>query len=73
MLLIRSRKQNRNPTFLSSWAVIKPGTVYNEIFAHMDFIPTFCAAGGDPDVVAKWLNGYQVGTKHSRSTSTVTT
>src|ERR1700733_10989113 len=31
--------------------------------AHMDFIPTFCAAGGDPYVVAKCLNGFQVGNK----------
>jgi arylsulfatase len=63
----------RVPTVIRWPGVIKPGTVYNGIFAHMDFIPTFCAAGGDPDVVAKCLNGYQVGIKHSRSTSTVTT
>jgi hypothetical protein len=36
---------------------------YNEMFAHEDFIPTFCAAGGDPDVVDKCLNRYKVGNK----------
>jgi arylsulfatase A-like enzyme len=43
--------------------VIKPGTIYNELFAHMDLLPTFCATAGDPDVVAKCLTGYQAGNK----------
>jgi arylsulfatase len=29
----------------------------------MDFLPTVCAAAGDPDVVAKCLKGDQVGNK----------
>ena len=41
--------------------VIKPGTVYNDMFAHEDFIPTFAAAAGDPDVVAKVQEGLPVG------------
>jgi arylsulfatase len=43
--------------------VIKPGTIYSDIFAHEDLIPTFCAAGGDPDVVAKCAQGYKAGNK----------
>jgi arylsulfatase len=43
--------------------VIKPGTIYNELFSHYDLIPTLCAAAGEPDVVAKCLQGYQAGTK----------
>jgi arylsulfatase A-like enzyme len=43
--------------------VIRPGTVYNEMFSHYDLIPTFCAAGGEPDVVAKCLKGHQAGNK----------
>nr|WP_273700177.1 hypothetical protein [Ensifer adhaerens] len=43
--------------------VIKPNTVYNEMFSHYDLIPTFCAAAGEPDVVAKCLTGYQAGSK----------
>jgi arylsulfatase len=42
---------------------IKPGTVYNEMFSHYDLIPTFCAAGGDPDVVSKCATGYRAGAK----------
>jgi arylsulfatase A-like enzyme len=53
----------RVPTVIRWPGVIKPGTIYNAMFAHMDFIPTFCAAAGDPDVVAKCLKGYQVGNK----------
>jgi Sulfatase-modifying factor enzyme 1 len=42
---------------------IQPGTVYNDMFSHYDVIPTFAAAGGDPDVVAKCLQGSQIGGK----------
>ncbi len=37
--------------------VIKPGTIVNDICAHEDFIPTFAAAAGDPNVVDKALKG----------------
>ena len=53
----------RAPTVIRWPGVIKPGTVYYDMFAHMDFLPTFCAAAGDPDVVAECLKGDQVGTK----------
>jgi arylsulfatase len=33
--------------------VIKPGTIVNEICAHEDLIPTFAAAAGETDLVAK--------------------
>ena len=36
---------------------IQPGTVYNEMFSHYDLIPTFAAAGGDPDIVGKVPEG----------------
>ena len=36
---------------------IKPGSVSNEIFAHHDWLPTFAAIGGDPDVVNKYAKG----------------
>jgi arylsulfatase len=42
---------------------IKPGTVSNEILAHLDWLPTLVAMGGDPDVKDKLLKGYQVGNK----------
>ena len=57
----------RVPTVVRWPGVIKLGAVYNDIFAHMDFIPTFCAAGAirmwrlSASMVIKW------GIKHSRS------
>jgi len=36
---------------------IKPGTVSNEMVAHHDWLPTFLAMGGDPDVKDKLLKG----------------
>ena len=53
--------------------VIKPGTVFNDIFAHEDMLPTLLAAAGDPDVKAKLLKGVKVGSAPSRSTWTATT
>jgi len=43
--------------------VIQPGTIHNEAFSHYDLIPTFCAAAGEPDIVAKCLTGYTAGAK----------
>src|SRR5262245_50004111 len=51
----------RVPMFIRWPGVIKPGTVYNEMFSHYDFIPTFCAAAGGSDMVAKCLKGHQTG------------
>ena len=42
----------RVPTLIKWPGVIKPGTVYNDMFAHEDLLPTFVAAGGNPNVVA---------------------
>lgn len=43
--------------------VIKPGTVSNEIYSHMDMIPTIMAAAGVPDAKEQLLKGMQVGNK----------
>jgi len=45
----------RVPTMIRWPGVIKPGTVYNDMFAHEDFIPTFAAAAGDTTVVDRCL------------------
>jgi len=37
---------------------ITPGTVSNEVIAHLDWMPTLLAAAGVPDVKEKLLNGY---------------
>ena len=38
---------------------IKAGTISNEIIQHHDWLPTFLAMAGDPDVVEKLKKGYQ--------------
>ena len=43
--------------------VVKPGTVFNDIFAHEDMLPTLLAAAGEPDVVDKLKEGMKVGDK----------
>jgi arylsulfatase len=53
----------RVPTLIRWPGVIKPGTIVNDMCAHEDFLPTFCAAAGEPDIVAKALKGYQAGGK----------
>jgi arylsulfatase len=40
---------------------IKPGSVSNEIVAHLDMLPTLAAIGGDTQVKDKLLKGYKVG------------
>src|SRR5262245_53891590 len=53
----------RVPMVIRWPSTIPPGTVYNEMFSHYDLIPTFAAAGGDPDIVEKCRRGSQIGDK----------
>src|SRR6516165_1762897 len=53
----------RVPMVIRWPGTIQPGTVYNELFSHYDLIPTFAAAGGESDVVAKCARGSQIGDK----------
>jgi arylsulfatase len=43
---------------------IKPGTVSNELFSHVDMLPTLLAAAGDPDIVEKVKKGHKAGNKN---------
>jgi arylsulfatase A-like enzyme len=43
--------------------VIKPGTIDNNIYSHMDMIPTIMAAVGVPDVKEQLKKGMKVGDK----------
>ena len=51
------------PTLIRWPGVIKPGQVINDICAHEDLIPTFAAAAGESDLVAKVTKGYQASGK----------
>jgi arylsulfatase A-like enzyme len=48
----------RVPCLVRWPGAIKPGTVSNEIMSHNDWIPTFCAVAGEPDIVNKLKAGY---------------
>jgi arylsulfatase len=37
---------------------IKPGSVSNQIVSHLDWLPTFLAIAGDPEIKEKLLQGY---------------
>jgi len=45
---------------------IKAGTTSNEIVSHLDWLPTFLAAAGDPDIKAKLRRGHKAGGKSFR-------
>jgi arylsulfatase A-like enzyme len=46
--------------------VIKPGTIVNDVMSHEDWLPTFLAAAGVPDVVEKLKKGYTANGKEWR-------
>ena len=53
----------RVPALVRWPGVIKPGTVFNNVMAHEDWMPTLVAAAGDPGVTQKLLKGYSIGGK----------
>jgi arylsulfatase len=53
----------RVPTLIRWPGVIKPGTVYNDFFAHEDFLPTFAAAGGNANIITQLKDTCQLGNK----------
>jgi arylsulfatase len=53
----------RVPCVMRWPGVIEPGRVINEIASLQDFIPTFAAANGEPDLVEKVKQGYKMGDK----------
>jgi arylsulfatase len=42
---------------------VKAGSVSNEIVSHMDWLPTFLAMAGEPDIKEKLKEGYKAGEK----------
>ena len=51
------------PALIRFPGVIEPGSVSNEIVAHLDWLPTVLAMAGDPDIKEKLLKGHKVGKK----------
>jgi arylsulfatase A-like enzyme len=53
----------RVPAMIRWPGVIKPGTEINGIVSHEDWVPTFVAAAGEPNVTQKLLTGYEAAGK----------
>jgi arylsulfatase A-like enzyme len=53
----------RVPCVMRWPGVIKPGQVINDMASLQDFIPTFAAANGEPDLVEKVKKGHKMGDK----------
>jgi arylsulfatase A-like enzyme len=55
----------RVPMLVRWPGVIKPGTIYNDIFSQEDWMPTLLAAAGEPDIVEKLegKDGYEANGK----------
>jgi arylsulfatase len=53
----------RVPCLIRWPGVIEPGTVFNDLGAHEDMIPTVMAVAGEPEIVEKLKRGYTAGEK----------
>jgi arylsulfatase A-like enzyme len=53
----------RVPAVLRWPGVVKPGTIINDIFGSEDWLPTFLAAAGNPNIKEELLKGVKVGEK----------
>ena len=53
----------RVPCVIRWPGVIEPGTVFNDLGAHEDMIPTILAAVGEPDIVEKLKEGHEAAGK----------
>jgi arylsulfatase A-like enzyme len=53
----------RVPAFVRWPAKFKAGTVLNGVVSHVDWLATFLAAAGEPEIKEKLLNGYKAGDK----------
>ena len=53
----------RVPAMIRWPGVVKPGTVINDVFHHLDWMPTLLNAAGEPGVKEKLLKGHRAGDK----------
>jgi len=52
------------PVFVRWPAKIKPGSIFNEIASHQDWLPTFLAAAGDANIADKLRSGFKISDKN---------
>ena len=53
----------RVPAIIRWPGVVKPGAIFKDIFAGEDWLPTFMAAAGMPNIKEELLKGYKAGDK----------
>ena len=53
----------RVPAVVRWPGVVKPGSVVNAVMSHEDWLPTFLAATGEPNIKEKLKKGYEAGDK----------
>jgi arylsulfatase len=53
----------RVPAMIRWPGVVQPGTIINDIFSHLDWLPTLLTAVGEPDIKEKLLRGHRAGNK----------
>ncbi len=53
----------RVPAMVRWPGIIEPGTISNEIISQLDWLPTFMAAVGEPDIKEKLKSGHRAGDK----------
>jgi arylsulfatase len=53
----------RVPCLLRWPGLVKPGTEINDVMSHEDWLPTFMAAAGEPEIKDKLLKGYKAGSQ----------
>jgi arylsulfatase A-like enzyme len=56
----------RVPFFVRWPGKIKPGSVFNDLASHQDWLPTFLAAAGEAEITEKLLKGHAIGDKTYR-------
>jgi len=56
----------RTPALVRWPGHIAPGSISNESVSHLDWLPTFLAAAGEPDIATKLLQGHSAGDKTFR-------
>jgi arylsulfatase len=56
----------RVPALLRWPGKVKDGSISNEIVSHLDWLPTFLSAAGEPDIKAKLRRGHKAGGKTFR-------
>lgn len=57
---------HRVPMMVRWPGTVEPGTVYNDIISQEDWMPTFAAAAGEPELVEKMKKGYRANGKKFR-------